>query len=401
MPAPRLSVIVVSWARPRALARCLIALSQLRSTWFEVVVVADEDGLAVARALPFSERITFLEQKVGNISAARNQGIAAAAGEIVAFVDDDAVAEPDWAETILSAFGDPDLAAVTGPVIGRNGISLQWGRMAVDRLGRDRWLAAGEAPGPGETVKLHGTNMAFRREILALNGGFDPVFRFYLDETDLARRLVQAGQSLRHVPGMRVHHGFAKSPRRRADRIPTDLTDIGASSMIFLKKHAPDALEGAVDHLIEDQRLRLMRLARARKIGPTEIRHLTQSLRSGIDEGRTRDLPSVVAIPATSRSFVPLRDDLPPPMSFHDGWWHKAKALRAQAADQVAQGRPTALVLLEPTPRKHRIVFTDGGWWEQSGGLFGPSDRTERRVQLWRYRDRIAHEKARLFAPGD
>lgn len=400
MPDLRLSVIVASWARPRALARCLTALSQMRSTRFEVIVAADEDGAAVTRSLPFSDRIIVLDQQVANISSARNQGIAAAAGEIVAFIDDDAVPEPDWAETILSAFEDPDLAAATGPVIGRNGISLQWGRMAVDRLGRDRWLDADDAPRPGETVKLHGTNMAFRRDILALTGGFDPVFRFYLDETDLARRLAGAGRNLCYVPGMRVHHGFAESLRRRADRTPTDLTDIGSSSVIFLRKHAIDALDGAIENLVEDQRRRLMRLARARKIGPAEIRRLTQSLKTGIEDGRIRDLPTLVAIPAVSRKFLALRKDLPPPMSFHDGWRHRAKDLRTKVAAQVAQGIPVALFLLEPSPRKHRIVFTDGGWWEQSGGLFGPTHRSEPRVQLWRYRDRIACEQARLFSSG-
>ncbi len=189
MDAPRLSVVVVSAGRPRALVRCLTALSQLRSIRFEVIVVADADGLAVARRLPIADRLTLLPQDVENISVARNAGLAVASGDVVAFIDDDAVPEPDWAEALLRGFDRPEVGAVTGPVLGRNGISLQWGRMAVDRQGRDRWLEGQASPDRAEVLKLHGTNMAVRREYLTQTGGFDTGFRFYLDETDLALRL--------------------------------------------------------------------------------------------------------------------------------------------------------------------------------------------------------------------
>ena len=140
--ALRLSAVVVSAGRPRALDRCLTALSQMQTTRAEVIVVADPAGMAVAQRHSQAARLTILPQDRPNISAARNAGIAAAAAEIVAFIDDDAVPEPGWAAALLAAFADPAIAAATGPVIGRNGISLQWGRMAVDRQGRDRWLPA-------------------------------------------------------------------------------------------------------------------------------------------------------------------------------------------------------------------------------------------------------------------
>ncbi|WP_211315452.1 glycosyltransferase family 2 protein [Roseicyclus mahoneyensis] len=394
----RLSVVVVSAGRPRALARCLTALSQLRSTRFEVIVVADADGLAVSCTLPMSDRLTLVPQEVENISAARNAGIAVAAGDVVAFIDDDAVPEPDWAEALLRGFDRPEVGAVTGPVLGRNGISLQWGRMVVDRQGRDRWLEAQASPVHGEVLKLHGTNMAVRRTCLTLTGGFDTGFKFYLDETDLALRLAAAGAQTRYLPAARVHHGFAASARRRADRVPLSLHDIGASSALFLRKHAPDAQETALDLLIADQRARLLRMARARRIGPAEMRSLMESLAAGIAEGRDRrsDVPTCPL--AEPHAFVPLNIELPPEMIRRDGWLHRARMLRDQAAVDVAAGRPSALILLEPTPRKHRVEFTEGGWWEQRGGLFGPSDRAGARVQFWCYRSRVAAEWAGFFA---
>lgn len=397
MDAARLSVVVASSGRPRLLSRCLMALAQMPSTRFEVIVVADADGLAVVRGLPFAERLLLLPQEAENLSAARNAGIAAAVGDVVGFIDDDAVPEPGWAEAVLAGFDGADIAAVTGPVLGRNGISVQWGRMAVDRIGRDRWLTDREAPGAGETLKLQGTNMAFRRDFLARTGGFDTAFRFYLDDTDLALRVAAGGGGLRYLPGAVVHHGFAASARRQADRVPLSLHDIGASSAVFLRKHAPLDMEGALDRLIEDQRTRLLRLARKRRIDPPRMRALMESLADGIAEGRGRDsevlLPSVVP----ARAFSALRSAPPAPMIRRDGWMHRATGLRQMAAEDVASGRPSALILLEPTPRKHRVEFTQGGWWEQRGGLFGPSVRAAPRVQAWRYSNRVAAEWQRLF----
>jgi hypothetical protein len=301
------------------------------------------------------------------------------------------VPEPGWAELLLAGFETSDAAAVSGPVIGRNGFSLQWGQMAVDAQGRDRWLGDGVAPGPGEALKLHGTNMAIRRDVLSLTGGFDTGFAFYLDETDLALRLAEKGLLLRYLPDAAVHHGFAASARRRDDRVPLDLFDIGASSALFLRKHAPDAMEAALAELESAQRARLLRLARKRKLGPEEMRRLMESLADGINEGRVR--PShVPGVPECERGFLPLRQELPPPARRLDGWMHRAGPLRAEAERLAGAGIPTALLLLEPTPRKHRLLFTEGGWWEQRGGLFGPADRSEPRLQFWRARQRRRRE---------
>ena len=400
MSAPRLSVVVVSWGRPRALARCLTALGQMRSVRFEVIVVADDDGLAVARTLPLARRLVLLPQGTGNIAAARNSGIAASAGEVVAFIDDDAVPEPGWAEALLDGIAASAADAATGPVIGRNGISLQWGRMAVDRLGRDRWLDAEAVPGGDAALKLHGTNMAVRRDSLTRTGGFDTGFPFYLDDTDLALRLAARGLRSTYLPGARVHHGFAASARRTEDRVPLDLHDIGASTALFLRKHAAGETDPALAALDRDQRARLLRLARRRKLGPDAMRRLMETLADGIAAGRVR-ASAEPAIGAPTRAFTALRDAPPPPLLRLEGWTHRAKTPRDAAAAAVAAGRPAAVQLLEPTPRKHRVTFTEGGWWEQRGGLLGPAERSEPRVQFWRVTKRRQREWQRLLPGAD
>ncbi|AHM03436.1 glycosyl transferase, family 2 [Roseibacterium elongatum DSM 19469] len=390
MASMRLSVVVVSHGRPRPLCRCLTGIHQLSGPDIELVVVSDDDGLAALDRLPFADRIKTASQAQPNISQARNIGLSRAAGEIVAFIDDDAVPAPSWAKAIMTAFSDsPDLAAVTGPVLGRNGISLQWGHMTVDALGRDG------PPAEGRFIKLHGTNMAFRRQILEDLGGFDTGFAFFLDDTDLAVRIGRAVLMTRWLDSAIVHHGFAASARRRADRVPLSLYDIGASTAVFLRKHAPaDQHAIELDRLVSDQHARLLRLARRRKLGARQMHALMQGLHDGISEGQARPM-SEGLIPPPSIPFQALREVEAEAPVVLSGWRHQARRLRAEAARLTGEGRIVSLFLFEPTPRKHTVSFTDGGWWEQIGGLYGPSDRSGPRLQAWGMAGRVRAEIAR------
>lgn len=396
MTLPRASIIVVSRHRAAALVRCLLALQQQDHPQIEVSVVADPAGIKAARDTGMALKLVEFDE--ANISAARNLGIAQAAADVVAFIDDDAVAEPTWASRLCAAFADPQVIAATGFVRGRNGISYQWQACEVDAMGLDHPLPAAPAlysGTPQRAVKTQGTNCAFRRAALTGIGGFDPALRFYLDEADVNLRL--AGHGLTAVvPQAQVHHGFAASARRRDDRVPLSLHEIAASIAVFLRRHAPEVLDQECIPPIEAQTARVARLGQQRRISADEAEALRASLASGWDDGMARPLSALLPMVGVTPGFQPLGQTGPRPGRLIAGrGWQKARLLR-QAAEARAAGEIVTVLCLSPTPRAHRLHFTDQGIWLHTGGLFGWSTRTGPRFRLARFSTRVREERARL-----
>lgn len=392
---PPVSVIVVSHGRPALLRRAVIGIGQMFYRPFELVVVADAEGLAALSDLPFADRIKTALQHSPNISAARNAGSDLAAGDILAFLDDDAVPEPTWLNHLVSPLSETDCAASTGTVLGRNGISVQWANRAVDVLGRPHQMA-GAVPPPSHAVKLEGTNMAIRRAVLSALGGFDEGIGFYLDETDLAFRLFKAGHKTALAPLATVHHGYAASLRRSEDRVPLGLFQIGSSTQLYLRKHGTSADQAqGLAHMKAEQSTRLARFQAAGKLDAAEKARLLVDLDLGQREGM--GLPCDFHRSFTAnRDFMPLMDgDAAMPKLFA-GRWTNRRWLLAQAKSVAQQGGSVTLMIFDHTVRAHRVTFTQDGIWLQRGGLFGPSDRDQQRFTLWSLSGRIKAETARV-----
>ncbi|WGW04382.1 glycosyltransferase family 2 protein [Tropicibacter oceani] len=403
MNSPAVSVIVVSRGRPQALMRCLNGLGQLDYPNYEIVVVACPQGIAATDARQDAALIRRIGFDQANISAARNAGIAAAAGDIVAFVDDDAVPEPLWLQHLTAPFAAPDVAAAGGYVIGRNGISFQWQARGVDDTGQafDLDMTGQDpvvfAPEAGKAIKTEGTNMAVRRDLLAQMGGFDPGFRFYLDETDLNMRLAQAGLRTAIVPLAQVHHGFEASDRRAADRTPRDLAQIGASQMLFLRKHAPaKQLKPAWKAFRRAQRLRLLRMMQRGPLGADDVWRLLRSLDRGARDGAGRPVSTLAPIAPTDQAFLAYPGRPGAPRLVLSGRIWQARTLREAAARAVRDGQIVSLLLFSPTARFHRVRFSPDGVWEQLGGRFGRSRRDMPLMRYWRFSKRVRAETARV-----
>lgn len=401
---PAVSVIVVSRHRPAALSLCLTALSLQSHPDFEIVLVADPASLGQRPDLPVC-RLPFDRP---NISQARNLGLGRARGGVVAFIDDDAVAEPGWLAALAAPFADPRVIAAAGFTRGPDGLGWQVRAERMTRDGLGVPVAAGgdgpvllapDAVGPVGTI---GTNCAFRAAALADIGGFDAAFPYHLDESDvnlrMAARWPHALTAI--VPQAEVVHGLAADSARGAQAVPRDLTQLGRSQGLFVARHG-----GTSGPAERAQRARLVRHMVAGRLDPLSVGPLMAGWRRGLASAAADGAPPLPAGPVPQDGCAEGPPDrrlagLPRPRLRLAGWhWH-ARALRAQARAAAAQGGIVTLLLLTPTVLPHRSGLTPGGWWEQRGGVWGPSGRGDPPVVPGRLANRAAREFARLDRIG-
>ena len=399
---PTASVIVVSNGRPDALQRCLLGLGQIDHPACEVIVVADATSRPAIAASGLAGVVKTVACDVPNISVARNAGLAVAAGDVVAFIDDDAVPEPTWLSRLTAPFADATVKATGGFVRGRNGISFQWqarlafGDATTTDIPVDGLHPTLMAAGPDRAIKTEGTNMAIRRDLLIGMGGFDEAYAFYLDETDVNLRLAAQGAVTAIVPLAQVHHGFAPSARRRADRVPRDLYEIGASLAVFLRKHGPTAQPTPHVHRAL-QRRRLLAHMVAGRMMPGDVGRLLRTFDAGWSDGMVRRIGQHPDFDAPVPPFLPFPTRIRPHRSMAVRPWRGRQA-RDAAAAFVGDGAVVSLFVLSPTALFHRRRMTASGVWEQTGGVFGKSDRSDPAWRWWRFSARVAHEMAQLQA---
>ena len=247
LAAPRtVSVIVSTLDRAPWLDRALCALAMQRHPAFEVIVVAGpcQDGTAEVLAR-HAGRVRVAACLSANLSASRNQGLRLAEGDIVAFLDDDAAPELDWLDRLCSPYTDPQVGGVGGYIHDNTGLAYQCRVVVADRFGRSRDVGAlkrARLDPVGEGVErylsLTGTNSSFRRQALLDVGGFDEAYTYFLDETDVCLRLTEAGWRLAVAPDAEVHHAYAPSAQRRADRTPESLSACARSTAYFAWRNA-------------------------------------------------------------------------------------------------------------------------------------------------------------------
>ena len=206
--SPKISIVVCSYNGAATIRDTLDGIASLDYSSFETIVVNDgsTDSTAEIAAQYDVKLINTVNQGLGQ---ARNEGLAAATGEIVAYIDDDAYPQPLWLKYLADAFRRSPHACMGGP----NLVPPE-----------DGWIGQCVADSPGgplhvlltDDIAEHvpGCNMAFRRARLAEIGGFDPLFRAAGDDVDVCWRLQEKGWTVGFAPAAMVWHHRRATIRR-------------------------------------------------------------------------------------------------------------------------------------------------------------------------------------------
>ncbi|GAB4209810.1 MAG: hypothetical protein OHK0022_41560 [Roseiflexaceae bacterium] len=215
------SVIINTCDRAAYLRRLLPSLERQQGVRFEIVVVngpSTDDTAALLRGC--GDRLKTADCPERNLSLSRNIGIAASAGDVIVFVDDDALpCDEHWLRRFVDAFAQNErLGAAGGMVLFRDtpyhefngGESSDYGFQIFGNEANGGKRRAGQR----WFLRVPGNNCAFRRTALVQAGGFDEYFTYYIEEADMSLRLFAAGWEVAYLPDNPIRHYPAVSERR-------------------------------------------------------------------------------------------------------------------------------------------------------------------------------------------
>jgi glycosyltransferase involved in cell wall biosynthesis len=257
----------------------------------EVVLVVDHNPELLTRAQEQLERVTVVaNEESRGLGGARNTGVANTTADILAFVDDDAVPEPDWLERLLEGFEDPSVIGVGGMIVPRWDPSRPaWFPGEFD------WVVGCSYVGlpsrPSFVRNLIGCNMSFRREAFERTGGFR--IGYSCDETEFCIRVTQQNPGVRFLyqPAARVHHRVT-STRLRLRRYLSRCYWEGGSKAVVAR------LVGAADGLASERAYVLRVLPRG------VARGLASSVRERDLAGAARAFAIVAGLASTAAGFA-------------------------------------------------------------------------------------------------
>jgi GT2 family glycosyltransferase len=241
-----ITIVVCTRERPRELERCLRSLRRQTRPPAEIVVVDNAPANAAARPVAAAAGARYVHAPRRGVSRARNAGARQCLTPLLAFIDDDMVAHPAWLEALHSAFEDPDVIAVTGPVmpmdlvraapgeLSRELVRLPWGAQPF-HVAHDcaDWFERAHFGGIGDG------NMAFRAAAFrewrgfeerigrgsAINGG-EEHYAFF--------ELIERGHRIAYTPEAMVFHPEKSGS---AEALLRSISETGAYSCFVAANH--------------------------------------------------------------------------------------------------------------------------------------------------------------------
>ena len=244
---PSASIIIPTRSRPDYLEVALASVAPQAGRAGAEVIVVDDGRLERNAQLAerFGARYVSLGEPRG-LNAARNAGIEATAGELLAFIDDDVAVHDGWLDALIAAAGSqPDVGVFTGPILARF-------------EGRSRRVCGREGPPithsdygehDGDVPRAWGANLTIRRDALSTVGLFDPHRRVWSgDEEEWEERHLRAGGRIRFIAAAGLDHR-----RTAADSTARALMAVAAAR--GREARAYDEEEGRAPTLVRELRV--------------------------------------------------------------------------------------------------------------------------------------------------
>jgi len=204
---PYVSIIIPVMDRAEELGRCLESISRLRYPKEKLELIVVDDGSrdnSKEVAASFGAIVLDSGGTGTGPAAARNCGSRVARGELLAFIDSDCIASPEWLEELVGLFGDPEVAAVGGFVDGMHTSSfLDRYELAMSSLtlgNRERSGQQGE-----DTFYLPSCNLLVRSSAFREASGFNPEMHVG-EDVDLTWRFRDSGHRIIYMPKGRIGH---------------------------------------------------------------------------------------------------------------------------------------------------------------------------------------------------
>jgi len=197
-----ISIVVPVRNAARTLEACLQALGRqtLPAGAYEVIVVNDGSTDATA-SLASRFPVQCLTIAPSGPAAARNQGVAAARGDLVLFTDGDCAPAPDWAARMAAPFARPE-------VVGARGVYRTQQNSLVARFVQQEYQDKYDRTARQRSIDFIDTySAAYRREVFLENGGFETAFSApSVEDQEFSFRLAEKGYTLVFVPDAAVYH---------------------------------------------------------------------------------------------------------------------------------------------------------------------------------------------------
>jgi glycosyltransferase involved in cell wall biosynthesis len=214
--SPTVTVVICAYTQERwnLLLNVIQSVQAQTFTPQEVVVVVDHNEGLYKRLIETVRDVTLVENTgPQGLSGARNTGVGLADSDVVAFLDDDAEAAPDWLERLMALYDDPDVLAVGGRV------EPVWEKGRPGYFGEELdWIVGCSHRGmprvASEVRNVIGANMSFRLDVLRQVGGFNLTLGrqgtrpLGCEETEICirSRIGSPGSRIVYEPAALVHH---------------------------------------------------------------------------------------------------------------------------------------------------------------------------------------------------